>query len=59
MEDVYKRQTRPSPGETRQRPSWVGGDKETFPGVLKSLRVGEELNEPMVREQYVVEYYSR
>jgi small subunit ribosomal protein S4 len=45
--------------EKRQRPSWVEVDKEKFSGVFKTLPVRDELNEPMVREQYVVEYYSR
>jgi ribosomal protein S4 len=26
---------------------------------VKSMPVRDELNEPMIREQYVVEYYSR
>ena len=45
--------------ENKQRPSWVEVDKENFSGVFKSMPVRDELNEPMVREQYVVEYYSR
>jgi small subunit ribosomal protein S4 len=45
--------------EKRQRPSWVEVDKDKFSGVFKTLPVRDELNEPMVREQYVVEYYSR
>jgi small subunit ribosomal protein S4 len=28
-------------------------------GVFRSMPVRDELNEPSVREQYVVEYYSR
>jgi small subunit ribosomal protein S4 len=45
--------------ETRQRPSWLELDKEGFSGVVKSMPVRDELNEPAIREQYVVEYYSR
>jgi len=43
----------------RQIPSWVDVDKENFSGVFKGLPLREELNEPMIREQLVVEYYSR
>jgi small subunit ribosomal protein S4 len=43
----------------RATPSWIEVDKEKFLGVFKSLPPREELNEPMIREQYVVEYYSR
>ncbi len=45
--------------ESRPRPSWVEVDKADFSGVFKSMPVRDELNEPTVREQYVVEYYSR
>jgi small subunit ribosomal protein S4 len=45
--------------ENRQRPSWVEVDKGTFTGTVKTMPVRDELNEPMVREQLVVEYYSR
>ena len=45
--------------ESRQRPSWIDVDKANFSGVFKSMPVRDELNEPAVREQYVVEYYSR
>ena len=45
--------------DNRPRPSWIDLDKEAFSGVFKGLPVRDELNEPMVREQYVVEYYSR
>ncbi len=45
--------------ENKQRPTWVDVDKENLAGVFRGLPVREELNEPMVREQYVVEYYSR
>jgi len=45
--------------ENRQRPSWVEVDKGAFTGTVKTMPVRDELNEPMIREQYVVEYYSR
>ena len=45
--------------EARPRPSWVEMDKENFSGVFKSMPVRDELNEPMIREQLIVEYYSR
>jgi small subunit ribosomal protein S4 len=43
----------------RPQPSWLEIDREKFAGVFKSMPVRDELNEPMIREQYVVEYYSR
>jgi len=39
--------------------SWLELDKAGFAGVFKGPVVREELNEPMIREQYIVEYYSR
>jgi small subunit ribosomal protein S4 len=45
--------------ENRQRSSWVEVDKEAMRGVFRGMPVRDELNEPMIREQYVVEYYSR
>lgn len=45
--------------ENRQRPSWLEVNKETLSGTFKGMPVRDELNEPGVREQYVVEYYSR
>jgi small subunit ribosomal protein S4 len=45
--------------EGRPRPSWVEVDREKGTGLVKALPVRDELTEPMVREQYVVEYYSR
>ena len=45
--------------ENKQRASWVEVDKENLAGTFKSMPVRDELNEPAVREQYVVEYYSR
>ncbi|MFO0568322.1 MAG: 30S ribosomal protein S4 [Polyangiaceae bacterium] len=45
--------------ENKPRASWVEVDKENFSGVFKGMPVRDDLNEPMVREQYVVEYYSR
>jgi small subunit ribosomal protein S4 len=45
--------------ETRPRGSWLEVDKEALTGTFRSMPVRDEMNEPMVREQYVVEYYSR
>jgi small subunit ribosomal protein S4 len=45
--------------ENKPRASWVEVDKEGFSGTFKGMPVRDEMNEPMVREQYVVEYYSR
>jgi small subunit ribosomal protein S4 len=43
----------------RQVPSWVDVDRGAFTGTFKSLPPRDELNEPSMREQLVVEYYSR
>jgi small subunit ribosomal protein S4 len=48
-----------SAAENRQRPSWIEVEKGSFSATFKSMPVRDELNEPAVREQYVVEYYSR
>lgn len=45
--------------EKRPMVSWLELDKGNFTGKVKSLPVREELNEPAIREQYIVEYYSR
>ena len=45
--------------DNRQQSSWLDVDKDSMSGVFKGMPVRDELNEPMVREQYVVEYYSR
>ena len=39
--------------------SWLDVDKENFSGSIKAPPVREELNEPVIDEQLVVEYYSR
>ena len=39
--------------------SWLELDKGNFAGTFKGAPVREEMNEPAIREQYVVEYYSR
>ena len=39
--------------------SWLEIDKENFSGKIKGPPVREELNEPDIREQLMVEYYSR
>ncbi len=45
--------------DNRQRPSWLEVNKAAFVGTVKSMPIRDELNEPAIREQYVVEYYSR
>lgn len=45
--------------ERRPVLSWIDIDKANFAGTVKGMPIREELNEPAVREQYVVEYYSR
>lgn len=45
--------------QTRPVPSWVEVDVEKFEGVFRGVPPREELQDPAVREQYVVEYYSR
>lgn len=45
--------------EKRPVLSWLDVDRENFAGTIKSTPVREELNEPDIREQLVVEYYSR
>jgi len=43
----------------RQVPSWVEVDRTNFVGTFKVMPPRDELNEPTMREQLVVEYYSR
>jgi small subunit ribosomal protein S4 len=45
--------------ERRPVLSWLEVDRGAFTGSLKGLPLREELNEPSIREQYIVEYYSR
>jgi small subunit ribosomal protein S4 len=45
--------------EKRPMLSWLELDKANFAGVFKGAPVREEMNEPAIREQYIVEYYSR
>lgn len=45
--------------EGRPAPGWLEVNKEKFVGTVKSMPIRDELNEPAVKEQYVVEYYSR
>jgi len=45
--------------EKRAALSWLELDKANFSGTYKGQAVREELNEPEIREQLVVEYYSR
>jgi small subunit ribosomal protein S4 len=39
--------------------SWLELDKANFIGTFKGAPVREEMNEPAIKEQYIVEYYSR
>ena len=45
--------------EKRPMMTWVELDKANFAGIFKGVPVRDELNEPPMREQLVVEYYSR
>jgi small subunit ribosomal protein S4 len=45
--------------ESRPRASWLEVDKDAMSGTFRSMPVRDEMNEPSMREQYVVEYYSR
>jgi small subunit ribosomal protein S4 len=45
--------------DKRPQLSWLELDKANFAGTFKGAPVREEMNEPAIREQYVVEYYSR
>lgn len=39
--------------------SWIEVDRANFTGTVKGQPVREDLNEPEIREQLIVEYYSR
>jgi small subunit ribosomal protein S4 len=43
----------------REQAGWLEVDRENFAVTFKNPPAREELNEPQIREQYVVEYYSR
>lgn len=45
--------------EGRPGAGWLEVDKANLAGTVKSMPIRDELNEPAVKEQYVVEYYSR
>ena len=45
--------------EKRPVLSWLELDKANFAGTFKGVPVRDEMNELAIREQYVVEYYSR
>jgi small subunit ribosomal protein S4 len=45
--------------ERRPVLSWLDVDRANFTGTIKAPPLREELNEPDIREQLVVEYYSR
>jgi small subunit ribosomal protein S4 len=44
---------------SRPTPGWLEVDRDKFTGTIKSMPIRDEINEPAIREQYVVEYYSR
>jgi small subunit ribosomal protein S4 len=43
----------------RERASWLDIDNTAYTVTFKSMPPRDELNEPSIKEQYVVEYYSR
>ena len=45
--------------DKRPQASWIEADRANFAGSIKGSPVREDLNEPEIREQLVVEYYSR
>jgi small subunit ribosomal protein S4 len=45
--------------ERRPMMSWLELDKANFSGTFKGTFAREELNEPEIKEQLIVEYYSR
>lgn len=45
--------------EARPGAGWIEVDKANFAASIKSMPIRDELNEPALKEQYVVEYYSR
>jgi small subunit ribosomal protein S4 len=45
--------------DKRPQTSWLEADRANFAGTVKGSPVREDLNEPEIREQLVVEYYSR
>lgn len=45
--------------DKRQNASWLDVDRANFIGTVKTAPAREDLNEPEIREQLIVEYYSR
>jgi small subunit ribosomal protein S4 len=45
--------------DKRPNASWLEIDRPNFTGTVKTAPVREDLNEPEIREQLIVEYYSR
>lgn len=45
--------------DKRPAASWLEIDRPNFTGTVKTGPVREDLNEPEIREQLIVEYYSR
>lgn len=45
--------------DKRPMMSWLELEKDKFLGTYKGVSQREELNEPAIKEQFIVEYYSR
>lgn len=45
--------------DKRPTASWLDADRANFMGTVKTGPVREDLNEPEIKEQLIVEYYSR
>jgi small subunit ribosomal protein S4 len=45
--------------DKRPNASWLEIDRPNFTGTVKTAPAREDLNEPEIREQLIVEYYSR
>ncbi len=45
--------------DARPTPGWLDVDRANMTAVFRNAPPREDLNEPNIREQYVVEYYSR
>ena len=56
---VGARRTTGEAAKRRPMLSWLELDKVNFVGTFKAAPVREELNEPVIKEQLIVEYYSR
>lgn len=45
--------------DKRPLSAWIEADRAKFMGTMKGAPIREDINEPEMREQLVVEYYSR